>query len=710
MIKNLLRVLLVVAILLALAFVGLVYLVNPNQYRGAIEQAVFESTGYELIIAGDLDLQFSPYFALTLNDVRLRNPALPQELASTTQIALRINPQRLLERELLIYEFRADDFHINYFTDADARNNWDLQSSAPDSASAINTAVAATSAAPTTNTSSIPDDSSSSFNSDGAIRTSLERILVNNASVDIQNLSTGSRYSINNLDFEGQRANLDGQSFPVILDFTFLNSGISEPLAMGIRSNVAFSQSAGTLQLTDINFNLTPLLIRGQLAVTGLNDALAYEGSLESNEFALTDFLKTLNPAPLASDLPAVSAEPPVVISIAFSGDREQLSVSRATFSVADTLMQANANIRMATDFEPTSISYDITSNTLDLTPFMAASESSSGASDPQAEATATAIPRADESAQAQVPDAPTTAPTDSPLPLELLNSFNLLGSISIESIVLNSLAFNDITVFTNLEDGVLDIESQPISTMEGTLLGNLRLDARGEVGDLTTQLAINQINIGAMTPVIARLDSITGRLNLQAQHTAQGTTPTGLLDSLNGTTQFAITDNSVNIGIIKQVFTAISALSTSGETVQQWPDELSFQELSGYVVLENGITENQQVKLRLDNFDVTGTGGIDLNAGAFEYDLLFTVLGEPYIQTIQISPRYHDISWPVSCSASFNDDVTQFCRPDFAQVREIFTQMGTNEVRRRLDDVVNDQVPTQLQDTARGLLRNFLN
>ena len=49
-------------------------------------------------------------------------------------------------------------------------------------------------------------------------------------------------------------------------------------------------------------------------------------------------------------------------------------------------------------------------------------------------------------------------------------------------------------------------------------------------------------------------------------------------------------------------------------------------------------------------------------------------------------------------------------CRPDFEQVRQIFTQMGTNEVRRRLDDVVNDQVPETLQDTARGLLRNIFN
>jgi hypothetical protein len=55
-------------------------------------------------------------------------------------------------------------------------------------------------------------------------------------------------------------------------------------------------------------------------------------------------------------------------------------------------------------------------------------------------------------------------------------------------------------------------------------------------------------------------------------------------------------------------------------------------------------------------------------------------------------------------------DEVIQYCRPDFVEVREIFAQMGRNEVGRRLDDVITDQVPEQLQDTARGLLRSILN
>ena len=165
-----------------------------------------------------------------------------------------------------------------------------------------------------------------------------------------------------------------------------------------------------------------------------------------------------------------------------------------------------------------------------------------------------------------------------------------------------------------------------------------------------------------------------------------------------------------MDIGVIKQVFTAIAALSPTGEAIQQWPDVIQFSELSGYILLENGITENQQFKVRMDNLDVTGTGGINPDEETFDYDMLFTVLGEPYIQTIPINDLYHNVSWPVDCSAAFDDEVTRYCRPDFTQVREIFSQIATNAARNALEEIITDQVPDLLQDAARGLLRNILN
>jgi len=165
-----------------------------------------------------------------------------------------------------------------------------------------------------------------------------------------------------------------------------------------------------------------------------------------------------------------------------------------------------------------------------------------------------------------------------------------------------------------------------------------------------------------------------------------------------------------VDIGVIKQVFTAIAALSPTGESIQQWPDVIQFSELGGYILLEDGITNNQEVLLRMDNIDLSGTGGIDLAAGSFDYDLEFAMLGPPATQTIPINELYHNVPWPVDCSARFDDDVSQYCRPDFSRVREIFAQLGENALRNELQNRLIEQVPEDLEETARGLLRRILN
>ncbi len=60
------------------------------------------STGYELTIAGDMDIAFFPSVSLTLNDVRLKNPASPQELASTTAALLQVDLRALISGEICV--------------------------------------------------------------------------------------------------------------------------------------------------------------------------------------------------------------------------------------------------------------------------------------------------------------------------------------------------------------------------------------------------------------------------------------------------------------------------------------------------------------------------------------------------------------------------------------------------------------------------------
>lgn len=201
---------------------------------------------------------------------------------------------------------------------------------------------------------------------------------------------------------------------------------------------------------------------------------------------------------------------------------------------------------------------------------------------------------------------------------------------------------------------------------------------------------------------------TFSGRLSQESHYLGSGTTLGEWLQGVSGATSFAVNDGTVDIGVIKQVFTSIAVLSPRGETIQTWPDVVRTNQFSGFAILENGL-DNQQIKVRLDNFDITGSGAVDPAARRFDYDLLFTVLGEPFAQIIPIDQRYHNVSWPVECAAGFDEPVNRFCRPDLVQVRSLFSQLDNNTLTTRLDVVMPEQAPEALQNFNRGLLQNLL-
>jgi len=662
--KNFSKVFALFAVVLVIAGVLLINSINTERSKQAIQQAVLSSTGYELTVAGDISIDLFPSLSLTLNDIRFRNPTHNQELASTSAAVLLVDARALLGGDLYIRELSTDDFHVNVYTDANGVNIWTIDQSpaAQDSESSlinIEEATAEIDANANVLTTSTETSFGSSIDSpnpqsnDDVPTISFGHIRIANASIDIQDVSKGIRYSINNLDIDSTDTNIEGRPFDIDLRFDFLNNGMSEPFPMALRSTVNADINNNNIDISQINF---------------------FSGGVTATQ----DF----------------------GFELGLTGDATQITLDRFRATLGQTEIQANGDIRFATDFAPRNVRYEVITSSIDFSPFT----SSNSLSDSEFTGTETAI--SDLSAAAPQPQ----RTNDIRLPFEALKSFNVLGSVAIESIMANDLIIQDVNFFTNVEDGVLDIELQPTSLYGGSMQGLLRIDGGGNAPTLNTQLTLDQLNIMEFLPAISRLNTVTGRIEVDASFAATGSSTNELLDTLNGSTTFAITDNTVDIGLIKQVFTEIAALSPTGESIQQWPDIIQFGELGGYILMEGGITDSQEIKLRMDNFDISGTGGIDLAAGTFDYDLELALLGPPVAQTIPINELYHNVPWPVDCNARFNDEINQYCRPDFSRAREIFTQLGTNALRNQLQDRLTDQVPEELQDTARSILRSILN
>ena len=615
----------VVAVIVAAAL----WVTSPAQYRAILQEQVAAATGYELLVAGEIDLDLLPSARLTLEDARLRNPGLPQELASASFIQFDLDRGALLRGELVIQELRIDGFHLNVYVDAQGNSIWDTHRT----------------------------DATS-----GAQAVLPESISAENGRLDLQNLDNGRRFLLKNLQLVGNEVNLQGEAFPGQVNFDLewfdrANRQVRET-TIGLAGNIEANAESGRYAVTDLDLNSTPVLLQGRLEVDNYPDDPSYQANLASNEFDARLLLRNLGilPAPEQAALALPIGNPegqwPASVELSLSGDSDGLGAEAVVDTPAQTVIEAETEIRFASGSLPANVRYEMDIGVMDISALI----------DPEEAET---IPGA--------PVAPALPQPESEI--SGLENLILSGSIAADALTAWDLRIESLSVFTNVEDRVLDVEIPPVAFLGGVFSANMRWNAaNGELSGVTQgeNLAISEI-----APLVTRFDVLSGRLHVDTAFNASGHSIRGLLNDLSGDASFRVTENLVNIGLIKQIFTSIAALSPSGEAIQQWPDLIRFSEINGNLALDGGLGAEHGFNLQMDNFSAEGKGVADLQGGSFDYEMLLTMLGEPLTQTIPVSGNYQGVTWPVECSARFSDDVTQFCRPDFNTVREIFSRLG---------------------------------
>lgn len=648
-------------LVLTLIFV-LFAVIDPNRYRATIESLVAEQTGFILRIAGDMRWTFRPVFGLSLQDVRLSNGVTPQELASFSTVALKLDPAGALRGQLNMQELVADNLHINWIVDASGQSNWLLDRPVQTST-------------PASGPTEIP------------IELNIARITVNNASLDIRNASSGMNTSLQNINLVSRNSNLDGRPFPIQLSMRYLDNLNNRDLRMNLQADTALNFNQGTLALDNLSFNLSPLIVNGRASLENFQNSPRWQAELSTNSFNLSYLLENFIAVGDQSST-APDSQQITVRNLQISGDSGGISIAQLDLTADDAEVGLRGDILFATNSRRLMIGYELNSTAINLDGWLPASDTSNMN---DAEDSVTPV---------------TTAATDTPLPFELLRDYEVRGNHNIAGINYAGLQFAPVNFSLLLQNGVLAVDTQPIGFYDGTLEASVNADARSTPAVITVETSLQNISATALTADKPRLGFFTGRFNASTNHQLRGNSVNTLRDSITGASRVQVVDSAVDISLVKRVFAAIAVLNPRGDFTAQWPDVVNFNTVDAYVLFNDGIDGNQELSLRLDNFDVAGTGGIDLANGRFDYQLGFTILGEPAPQSIRVNEDFHNIAWPVRCDAAFSDPGTQYCSPDLQRARELIGQMARNEVERRATDAVTEQVD-RLRDRVRNLLQN---
>lgn len=679
LIKLLLLSLLSLALMAILALVLAFTLIDPARYKSTIESVFARQSGLQLQIAGDIDWAFNPVFGLSLSDLRLRNPNSPMELASLANITIRIEPRALLDGRLQMQEFIADDLHINWIVNAEGVSNWPAAQAEQSDSDSNRTA-------PTTDT---------------AISAEIAQITVSNASLSIQDALRGINTSFERLHFSSQNSNLENRAFPFELSFVVTDNIADQNATVSISSQATVDLARGNARLDELQVKLNPLQLQGQLVLNDFRNALSWSSELRSNTFALSDFLDLYvrtaqdEPTPLGD---YSDSEDQFSLSLSATGNAQAITLNSLHLALDAMRLDANASYTAALPGGRANLRYELSANALDLNRY-----TQPGGAQPTAPA--------ENNPPINTEDATsTTTPSDTELPIELLQSMNIQGVHRIDSLAIGGLQLGAINANLNVQDGLLNFDLRPVSFYEGQISTTVNYDTRPNPASLTSISSVRNVNVAGLASALPMTRFATGRLNVESLHTLYGRTVNQLLDSVSGTTSFSLDDNSIDISIVKQLFSSISVLSPAGtgDATQQWPDRVGFSSLAGHLILDQGLDANQQFKVALDNVEIAANGGVERNDSRFHYDATLTVFGEPAPQTIAVAPLYQGVGWPVICEGSFSAAPSEFCGPDFSRVRDLFEQIARDEVQRRAQEAIQERVPEELQDAARSLLDRF--
>ncbi|MGM0634013.1 MAG: AsmA family protein [Pseudomonadota bacterium] len=641
-----------------LAAVLLFVLIDPNRYRPTIEQVVSRSTGLDLEIAGDIGWSFRPTFGLTINDVRLANPAARQELASFSEISTSLVPGRLVRGELVMEELIARDLHLNWYVNADGESNW---------------LIDMTQERPATEGPAEGDP----------VSLDIRRIDISNASLAYRDERQGIDARLENLNISSENTNLGDRPFPLDVNARLLDYAGGRELQLALRTEARIDPDAGNILLDSLRFTLSPMTLEGRLAMEDFRGDARWEGELSSNRFNLFYLLETLAGYDAGPGIELDDNQ--VGLQAEFSGDGQGATVSRLDIDLDGQAVSLSGDVLYPRADRPLTAAYRLDAGELDLDAWLPA-------------------PDPDTADEADPSTSDTGGEPPAPLPFDQLAAVNLRGDHRIDSLQIGGLRFTDIEAGLTVADGLLDLQLQPVGLHGGTLASRVQIDSTTSPPRLDSRITAENINAPGLSERFPLLRPFTGRLDLDTEHSATGETVDGLLDSLTGLTRFGMSEGTADITLIKRVFDAISVLSPDGDMTGGWPDRVEFTELEGQWLLAEGLADGQEVTLRMDNFDLNGSGGILLDEQRFDYRFDFTVLGEPTRQMIRIDPDYQDVAWPVRCDADFDARPREYCSPDLQRVREVFTQIARDEVERRARDAVSDQVDS-LRDRARGLL-----
>lgn len=691
-IKWLLGLVLVLVVLVIAAVIVLPMVIDPNDYKPQIVEAVKEHTGRDLVIEQDLELSVFPWLGIETGGVRLGNAAgfEAESFAAIEKLGIKVRLVPLLSRRVEVDTLVLEGLRLNLEKDAQGRTNWD-------DLAARDTAEPA-------------DDRAPAGERRGPVAFSVQGVRIEDARIAWHDRQAGEQYVL-----DGVRvvtgALAPGATVPVEAGVTFTSTQPAMTLQAALEAEVSSDAGLAAFRIADLVLELDA---EGE-GVPGGSARLTVKADVAADTAADTltvERLEISGPAMAAQGTLAVSAlqtRPAIegTLSIAETNPKTLAAMFASPIETTDpdAMTKASGDLDFAyadgaLKLEPMTIRLDESR----LTGYV-------HLLDPAGPVVRTKMELDTIDLDRYMPPAGETqagtdtgegggVPADDPF--AALRTLDFEGEFKVGALTVSNARMSNVTSKVTAKQGVLKIDPMGAQLYQGDFTGRVVLDASAATPKVQAVKHLTGIQIGPLLKDVVGEDRLLGSGEWHVDVRLAGLSEAEIRRTLNGTSRFAFRDGALKgVNLAEIIRQASSALGLSGGAAATGtPGQTDFTELSGSLTITDGVIRNDDLQAKSPLLRVDGTGEVNLPQDTIDYRVTTELVGTLEGQGGKARDELAGIPIPVRVTGPLDNPKY---RPDLEAALSAKAKEQLDAKKAELTQKVEQKVQEKIDEKLKG-------
>lgn len=619
-------------LLLIAAACILPFVIDPNDFKPEIAAAVKDKTGRDLLLEGDLKLSLFPWIGISTGKLALSNATGFQnpQFASVEESDIKVLLLPLLSKKLEVNSIVLKGLVLNLAKDKQGITNWDDLNGAGETKVATPTATV-----------------DGKQNQQAALAAfTIGGITIENARINWDDLETGQHLELTDLKLNIDKFTVDqpvgititlnaSDSKAAVLYAITLNTelnvnqqfdifalraselhitttgenipGKSLTTALTI-ADIALDLNQQTANIKDLQLKSGEVRLSAELTFTSIKDKPSFQGPVTIAQFSPANVMQQLSiKLPVMQDGTALSK---LALNFDLAGTSESVDLKNLAMSLDDSLIKGSVGIHFKQDQDE-----------LPAVRFVL---------DIDALAVDRYLPPADKSPKSKPIASPAVilAAGFSAFPVETLRKLDAEGTVSLGKLKIRDLSMQDIHLQVKAKGGVVTTQQSIKQFYQGSYVGDLRIDNKGDKPALAVNEKIADLQIEPLLKDYRGSANISGIVDASAQLQGQGLKTDELKASLNGKLSFLVKDSLIKGFNLQKIIDEGKAL-IKGSALPADPkrDQTLFSDISGTATITNGLLQNNDLLATSPTLHVDGKGSLNLISEALDYKIAAKLL-----------------------------------------------------------------------------------